>query len=76
MGEDYFWESRGNIPLLPHKSGAYITFVAANGSGYVRILNKSMREMWALLLDVEKENNYLYVEHLAHRLGSVTYYGR
>lgn len=75
-GEKYYWRSRENLQLVPMYSGAYITYLAVNGSGYVRVLNETMREMYKILPDEEKQRNYLYMEHLVHQLGSITYYGR
>lgn len=75
-GDNYFWVSRGNTQLVPMQSGVYITFVAVNGSGYIRILNNAMREMFKSLPEEEKIRNYLYMEHLIHQMGSITYYGR
>jgi hypothetical protein len=75
-GENYYWRSRENLQLVRTQSGVYVTYLAANGSGYIRVLNDAMREMYKLLTDEEKQNNYLYMEHLVHRLGSITYYGR
>jgi hypothetical protein len=75
-GKNYYWRSRENLQLVRTQSGVYVTYLAANGSGYIRVLNDAMREMYKLLTDEEKQNNYLYMEHLIHRLGSITYYGR
>jgi len=75
-GEKYYWRSRNNLQLVPMQSGAYVTYLAVNGSGYVRVLNETMREMYKILPDEEKQKSYLYMEHLIHQLGSITYYGR
>lgn len=75
-GDDYFWTSRGGIQLVRVESGAYITYVAINGAGYVRTLSPAMREMFSKLTESQKrESGFLYMEHLAHRLGSITYFG-
>jgi hypothetical protein len=75
-GENYYWRTRNNIQLVPMKSGAYVTFLAVNGSGYVRILNDNMREMYKVLPEEENNTTYLYMEHLIHQMGSITYYGK
>jgi hypothetical protein len=75
-GDNYFWVSRENTQVVPMQSGVYITFVAINGSGYVRVLSGVMREMFKSLPEEEKMKNYLYMEHLVHQMGSITYYGR
>lgn len=74
-GEDYFWSTRKNVQLVPVYSGVYITFVAVNGSGYVRVLNHFMHELYQMIPEEEKLKNYLYTEHLLHQMGSITYYG-
>jgi hypothetical protein len=32
---EFYWASRENLKLVPVESGAYITFIATNGSGYI-----------------------------------------
>jgi len=75
-GGNYYWRSRENLLLVRTESGVYITYLAANGSGYVRVLSDAMREVYKMLPDEEKQKHYLYMEHLIHQLGSITYYGR
>ena len=75
-GEIYYWRSRNNLQVVPRISGAYVTYLAINGAGYVRVLNEAMREMYKLLPEEERQESYLYMEHLVHQLGSITYYGR
>ena len=39
IGDDYYWASRENTPLVDvDGGGAYVTYVAANGSGYVGLI--------------------------------------
>ena len=38
IGDKYYWATRGNVEMIPIQSGAFITFLASNGSGYVRII--------------------------------------
>lgn len=73
IGVDYYWASRENIKLLRIDSGAFSTFVAENGSGYVRLVNPDMKDAASLM--GETEAKYDYVEHLLIGLRSVTYYG-
>lgn len=75
-GGVYYWRSRENLRLVRTESGVYITYLAANGSGYVRVLSDGMREVYKMLPDEEKQKYYIYMEHLIHQLGSITYYGR
>ena len=34
----FFWETRGNKPLLRVESGAFFIFFAVDGSGYIRVI--------------------------------------
>lgn len=75
-GSEYAWASRKNVPLIKHESGAYVTYVAANGAGYVRVLNPAMRKALQALPQEQREKEYVYMEHIVNQLGSITYYGR
>ena len=70
----YFWETRGNKPLLKIDSGAFILFLAVDGSGYVRLIKSSLKEVASVMSTTEK--NFDYVEHLILGLRLVTYYGK
>lgn len=75
-GENYFWTSRGSVPLVKTESGSFITFVAVNGSGYIRTMEPAVRRLYSEMSDKEKlDAGYLYMEHLTLRLGSITYFG-
>lgn len=77
LDDKYYWTSRENIELIPIYSGAFITYLAVNGSGYVRIVNPEMKEVAKALTAAEDpERIFDYVEHLLLGLRSVTYYGR
>lgn len=73
IGDKYYWTTRGNVELVPTTSGTFITFSALNGSGYVRIIPKDLKNMASLM--GLSETKYDYVEHLLIGLKSVTYYG-
>jgi hypothetical protein len=74
IGEDYYWASRENKPMVRlDTGGSFITFVAIDGAGYVRITKPEDKKMAALLS--ETEARFDYVEHLLIGLRSVTYYG-
>jgi hypothetical protein len=74
IGEDYYWASRENKPMVRIDSGgAYITFLAVDGAGYVRIVKPELKK--AAALASETEERFDYVEHLLSGLRSVTYYG-
>ena len=70
----FFWETRGNKPLLKTESNAFTTFLAADGSGYIRIIKPSAKDALSVMSNIEK--NFDYVEHLTLGLRSVTYYGK
>ena len=55
------------------ESGAFITFVAVDGGGYVRMIAPGEKKMVSLIGDTEAK--FDYVEHLLTGLKSVTYYG-
>ena len=73
IGDEYFWDSRGNTPLSAVENGAFVTYVAPNGSGYVRVIKGDLKQAASLMSDTE--NHFDYVEHLVIGLRSVTYYG-
>ena len=70
----FFWETRGNKPLLKIDSGAFVIFLAVDGSGYVRLIKPSFKEATSLMSNTEK--NFDYVEHLILGLRTVSYYGK
>ena len=74
IGDDYYWASRENKRMVRVESGAFITYVAINGAGYVRVIQPSMKQLAALM--GETEAKFDYVEHMLIGLKSVTYYGR
>ena len=74
IGDDYYWASRENTRMVWIESGAFITYVAVNGSGYVRVIQRSMKQAAALM--GETEAKFDYVEHMVIGLKSVTYYGQ
>jgi hypothetical protein len=69
----YYWASRENKELIRTEGGAFVTFVARNGSGYVRIIKPDLKVTVSLMSDTEA--TFDYVEHLLIGLRSVIYYG-
>lgn len=69
----YYWASRENKELLRTVSGAFITFFAIDGSGYVRIIPPELKGTASLM--AEAESKFDYVEHLLIGLRHITYYG-
>jgi len=74
IGEKYFWTTRNNVELIPIQSGAFLTFIATSGAGYVRIILSEQKAAAALMDETAKK--YDYVEHMLIGLKSVTYFGK
>ena len=70
LGGKYYWTTRESTELVPCRSGIYLTFVAINGSGYVRIIDPEMKKILGEMAD-----EYDYIEHLLLGLNTVTYFG-
>lgn len=73
IGKEYYWASRENVRMVRIESGAFITFLAVNGSGYVRIINPELKEAASLMSKTEKA--FDYTEHLLVGLRSISYWG-
>ena len=73
IGDKYFWKTRDNVELILVQSGAFATFVATSGAGYIRVILPDRKEAASLMDETEKK--YDYVEHMLIGLRSVTYYG-
>ena len=78
IDDKYYWTSRENTELISIYSGAFITYWAVTGSGYVRVVKPEMKEELIQLGAVsgDPEEKFDYVEHLLLGLKSVTYYGQ
>ncbi len=71
-GDKYYWTSRENRELSKLENEAFITYLAVDGSGYVRVGN----EEWKNKMRVKyPQYNFDYVEHMIIGLGSLSYYG-
>ena len=75
-GDQFYWASRNNAPLIKRESGAYITYVAANGAGYVRVLIPAMRKLNDSTPGNQRTKEFMYMEHMVNQMGSITYYGK
>ena len=73
IGDKYFWKTRNNVEMIRMQSGAFVTFVAISGVGYVRIIPADFKKAASLMDETEKK--YDYVEHMLIGLKSVTYFG-
>ena len=73
IGGRFYWATRENKELTRHESGAFVTFIATDGSGYVRSILPRFKNAASLMSPTEER--FDYVEHLLTGLASVTYYG-
>jgi hypothetical protein len=73
IDDKYYWTTRENTPMVLIESGAYMTYLAVNGVGYVRVVSPEFKNLTSLTSQTEKK--FDYVEHLLQGLRSVTYYG-
>lgn len=76
VGNSYYWASRGDVPMQKIHDGIYITYLALDGSGYVRTLAPTAREVYQKLSPDDQLGQTMYVEHIIFGLESLTYYGR
>lgn len=73
IGDRYYWASRENKEMVRREFGAFITYIAVDGAGYVRLIAPGMKKAASLL--GPSEEKFDYVEHLTMGLRSITYYG-
>jgi hypothetical protein len=72
--DKYYWASRENVEMVKiERAGAFITFLAVNGSGYVKVIKPELKEAASLMSKTEE--SFDYVEHLTIGLRSVNYWG-
>ncbi len=69
----YFWASRRNTPMGVAEGESFITFVALNGGGYVRVKKTDLTTTDFPVTPTEEQ--FDYVEHIPLGLNSVIYYG-
>jgi len=74
IGNRYLWTTRDNTELRRYDHGTFITYVAEDGSGYIRVFDQDMRTMFDGLNELDGVFDYL--EHFPLGLTTVTYYGR
>ena len=73
IGRRYYWASRENREMVRVASEGFITFVAADGTGYVRLMDPHRKSSTSLLSGTE--DRFDYVEHVLTGLRSVSYFG-
>ncbi len=71
----YYWASRDMRQLARHEAGAYITFSALDGTGYIRIGVPMLLDLRDVLPENQRKREIGYVEHLLTQFSSITYYG-
>ena len=74
IGDRYYWATRENKEMVAIESGAFITFIAIEGAGYIKVIKPEMKGVASLMGDAEAR--FDYVEHLTIGLSSVTYFGK
>ncbi len=75
IGDSYYWTTRENVELIPvaSGSGAFTTYLAVTGAGYVRVMNPEFRALTPGMS--ETEQSYDYIEHVLMGLRTISYYG-
>ncbi|HET9439727.1 MAG TPA: hypothetical protein VFO52_06130 [Longimicrobiales bacterium] len=73
IGRRYYWASRENREMVRVESEGFITFVAVDGSGYVRLFDPHRKSSTSLASGTE--DKFDYVEHVLTGLRSMSYYG-
>lgn len=68
----FYWASRQRVEMGAVRNGAFVTYVALNGTGYVRVFDRSQAVGTTV---TPAEERFDYVEHILLGLRSVTYYG-
>ena len=76
VGDKYFWASRDGIELQHYTDGIYVTYFAVDGSGYIRTLSDTVRNVYQKQSDDTQVGQAMYVEHVIIGLESITFYGR
>ena len=68
----FYWASRRRVEMGAVRNGPFVTYVALNGTGYVRVFDRSQAVGTTV---TPAEERFDYVEHILLGLRSVTYYG-
>lgn len=69
---NFYWASRRHIEMGAVRNGPFVTYVALNGTGYVRVFDRNVEISTPV---TPAEEKFDYVEHILLGLRSVTYYG-
>jgi hypothetical protein len=71
----YYWQTRGMKELRRSESGAYTTYHAIDGSGYIRVAIAMLLDLRDRLPPEQRQNEIGYTEHLLQQFTSITYFG-
>jgi hypothetical protein len=52
IGGNYYWVTRENKEMFRRTSGTFVTYAAVDGSGYVRVIERSLNGLIRVLRDV------------------------
>jgi len=68
----FYWTSRENRELNKIEAANFITYLALDGSGYIRIGNEEWKSKMRMKYP---KYNFDYMEHMVIGLGSLSYFG-
>lgn len=71
----FYWASRENKLMAKTESGSYITYIAVDGTGYVRTSTPWLYELKLKLTPEEQALEVDYLEHLVQMFDTYTFYG-
>ena len=76
IGDNYYWASRKNVPMVKVGDGAFTIYVAITGAGYVKVIKpeKFYKDAASLLSGTAEK--YDYIENMSIDLRTVTYWGK
>jgi|TARA_B100001964_G_scaffold225985_1_gene274423 hypothetical protein len=73
IGDRYYWATHENVEVTRFEHGSFVTYVATDGSGYVRVLDPDARSIFDGLN--RTDGDYDYVEHYLLGMTTMTYFG-
>jgi hypothetical protein len=68
----YYWASRKNKELVRIQSGAFVTYIATDGSGFIRVILPDLKEAASMMSKTEEK--YDYVESMYIGISLLTYF--
>ena len=73
IGDNYYWASRKNVPMVKVGDGAFTIYVAITGAGYVKVIKPEKFYKDAASLLSGTAERYDYIENMSIDLRTVTY---